>query len=333
MLGGDKVRKMLALTFLLVLIGVIIVPVLIVSKFQETEKPPVVIDTNEQNITVYFHKTDETRLVPLDDYLVGVLAAEMPADFELEALKAQAIAARTYALRRLTLNSANENHPEAVVCTNSNHCQAHLSSEDMKERWGMINYFIHKSKMEEAVYSTKNIVLTYEGRLIEPVYHSTSTGRTENSEDVWLNKIPYLRSVESPGDKESPRFQERKTLTLAEIDSALGTNLQAVPASAMQGTNQNIIRVLENTTTNRVKKLHVDGRTLMGTDIRSALGLNSTQFTWQLQGDRVVFTTTGFGHGVGMSQYGANAMAKAGTNYEQILKHYYTGVELERMEQ
>ena len=325
-------RKLLALTFLLVLIGVIVLPVLIVNNFKEAKQPPAVIDTSEQNITVYFHNTDETRVIPLDAYLVGVLAAEMPADFELEALKAQAVAARTYALRRLTLNSKSENHPEAVVCTNSNHCQAYLTSQDMKERWGMINYFIHKSKMEEAVYSTKNIIVTYEGRLIEPVYHSTSTGRTENSEDVWLNKIPYLRSVESPGDKEAPRFQESKTISLGQIDSALGTNLQAVPASTMQGTNQNIIRTLEKTATNRVKKLLIDGKTLMGTDVRSALGLNSTQFTWQLQGDRILFTTTGYGHGVGMSQYGANAMAKAGANYEQIIKHYYSGVELEKIE-
>jgi len=332
-LGGDKVRKLIALMFLLVLIGVIVLPVIIVSNFKKTEEPPVVIDTSEQNITVYFHQTDETRVVPLDDYLVGVLAAEMPVDFELEALKAQAITARTYALRRLTLSNANEIHPEAIVCTNSNHCQAYLSSEDMKERWGMINYFINKSKMEEAVSSTKNIVVTYEGRLIEPVYHSTSTGRTENSEDVWLNKIPYLRSVESPGDKESPHFQERKTLTLGHIDAALGTNLQALPASTMQGTNQNVIKVLENTSTNRVRKLQIDGKTLMGTDIRSALGLNSTQFTWQLQGDKIIFTTTGFGHGVGMSQYGANAMAKSGANFEQILKHYYTGVELQTIAQ
>ena len=326
-------RKLVALTVLFVLIGIIIVPVLIVSNFKEAEKPPEIVETGEYNITVYFHETGETRVLPLDAYLVGVLAAEMPAEFEIEALKAQAVAARTYALRRLTLNADNSAHPEAAVCTNPNHCQAHMSSEDMKSRWGMINYFRYKSKMEEAVYSTKDMVLTYEGRLIEPVYHSTSNGKTENSEDVWLNKIPYLRSVESPWDKDSPRFQETKTLTLCQVDDALGTNLEALPASAMQGTNQEVIRVLETTGTNRIKKLNINGRTLMGTDVRAALGLNSTHFVWQLQGDRITFVTRGFGHGVGMSQYGANGMAKAGATFEEILKHYYTGVELEKLTQ
>jgi len=324
------VQNLVALTFLFVVVGIIVVPVLIVTSFDGSDKPPErVMEVDEHNIeiTVYFHETGEIKILPLEDYLVGVLAAEMPATFELEALKAQAVAARTYALRRVTLNVDNNVHPGAAVCTNPNHCQAYMSSEGMKARWGMINYFRHKSKMEEAVFSTKGMVLVYEGRLIEPVYHSTSNGRTENSEDVWLSKVPYLRSVESPWDRDSPRFQETKTLTVSQVDAALGTNLGALPV----GTNQNeVIRVLETTSTDRIKRLNINGRTLMGTEVRTALGLNSTHFTWELQGDRIIFTTRGFGHGVGMSQYGANGMAREGATFEEILKHFYTGVELEQ---
>ena len=321
---------MVVLTCMFVIVGIIIVPVLIVNSFEGAEKPPeIVVETGEISITVYFHETGETRVLPLETYLVGVLAAEMPASFELEALKAQAVAARTYALRRLTLNLGNNVHPEAAVCTNPNHCQAHMSSEDMKARWGMINYFRHKNRMEEAVNSTRGMVLTHEGRLIEPVYHSTSNGRTENSEDVWLSTVPYLRSVESPWDRDSPRFQDTKTLTVSQVDAALGTNLGALPVAAMQGTNQDIIRVLETTSTDRIKRLNINGRTLMGTEVRTALGLNSTHFTWELQGDSITFSTRGFGHGVGMSQYGANGMAREGATFEEILKHFYTGVDLE----
>ena len=325
-------QNLMAVTFLFVIVGIIIVPVLIINSFEGSEKPSEIVEeANECDIviTVYFHATGEIKVLPLEDYLVGVLAAEMPASFELEALKAQAVAARTYALRRLTLNIDSDAHPEAAVCTNPNHCQAYLSSEDMRSRWGAINYSKHRSKMEEAVFSTKGMVLTYDGRLIEPVYHSTSNGRTENSEDVWLSKLPYLRSVESPWDRYSPRFQETRTLTVAQVDAALGTNLGALPVAAMQGTNQDAIRVLETTSTDRIKRLNIGGRTLMGTEVRTALGLNSTHFTWELQGDKITFITRGFGHGVGMSQYGANGMAKEGATFEEILKHFYTGVELE----
>lgn len=327
-------RKLVIATFTVIVIGVIILPVLIVLKHDRPsgELLPIVdVDSEGRSITVFFHETGETKILPLEKYLVGVLAAEMPAEFEIEALKAQAIAARTYAMKKLTLDKS-DSHPDAAVCTNPNHCQGWMSTSQMQQRWGRLNYISYKAKLEEAVYSTRNMVITYDGRLIEPVYHSTSTGKTENSEDVWLNPIPYLRSVESPWDRQSPRFQEQKTFTISQLDSLLGTNLQARPTAAMQGTNTDIIRVLETTSTNRIKKLNIDGKTIMGTEFRRILGLNSTRFMWKLQGNKIVFITEGYGHGVGMSQYGANGMAKEGANYEQILKHYYTGVKIEEMD-
>lgn len=325
-------RKLITLIFMFILVGVIIIPALVVSNYRLFEETPPVVDTKQRTIPVFFHETGETKVVPMEEYLVGVLAAEMPAEFEMEALKAQAVAARTYTLKKLSLGNTREEHKNAPICTEPNHCQGWMSSLQMKERWGMFNYIKYKSKIEEAVRATEGMVLTYQGRLIEPVYHSTSSGRTENSEDVWLNAIPYLRSVNSPWDTESPRYQESKTLTLRQIDETLGTNLRALPVSAMQGTNSQAIRVLEKTSSGRVKKLYIDGKTVMGTEFRRALALNSTHFTWTIQGDRITFLTTGFGHGVGMSQWGANGMAKAGATYEQILKHYYTGVELEKLE-
>jgi stage II sporulation protein D len=328
------VRKLICLTFIVILIAVVVVPALIVKNHEKKDGSFSILkpDSESINISVFFHETGKIMELPLEAYIVGVLAAEMPADFEMEALKAQAVAARTYVVKKLTLNSNNE-HPEAAVCTNPNHCQAWMSTDEMKSKWGLYKYISYKAKLEEAVDTTKGMVLSYQGRLIDPVYHSTSTGKTENSEDVWLNFIPYLRSVESPWDRQSPRFQERKAISVNQIDAILGTNLSARPVSAMLGTNPNIIRILETTSSDRVKKLYIDGKTIMGTEFRKALGLNSTRFMWELQGDKIVFTTIGYGHGVGMSQYGANGMAKEGATFEQILKHYYTGVEISMLEQ
>lgn len=322
-------RKVIFLILALLILALVALPALVVYFSEGTQ---VRVETTGPVVRVLNHRTQQVELLPLEEYLLGVVAAEMPAAFEKEALKAQAVAARTYTVKKMELAkyTPNRQHPQAQVCTDSTHCQAWISEKEMLESWGVFRYSLNRRKIEEAVAETAGIVLVYEGKLIDPVYHSTGVGRTENSGDVWQFDLPYLKSVASPGDRESPKFQSRVTLSLAQLDQALGTNLKAVPAAKINSGAQGTLQVLEKTKTGRVKTIRAGTKTYTGEQFRRLLGLNSSHFTWQVQGDKITFQVTGYGHGVGMSQYGANYMAKQGKNYKEILRHYYTGVELRK---
>lgn len=174
-------------------------------------------------------------------------------------------------------------------------------------------------KIAEAVKATDGQVLTFDGAPIDATFFSTSNGFTENSEEYWSNTLPYLRSVESPWDLESPKFRNQTVMTVADVESKLGVKLPNSPE---------IGKVISRTTGNRVAKVDIGGKVLSGKEVRDKLGLRSSDFTWELKGGNVVITTEGFGHGVGMSQYGANGMATEGKTYQDIVKHYYKGVEI-----
>ena len=322
-------KRFIVLVTLFIFILVIGVPALIVNSFNIFD-PRVEVDNKEMKITVFFHETGEIKVMAVEEYLRGVVAAEMPAEFELEALKAQAVAARTYTLKRLgsQANNTDSPHPAAVVCTDPNHCQAWMSQEELKKRWGVFKYPQYSKKIAEAIAATKGQVITYQGRLIDPVYHSTCGGRTENSEEVWQYKIPYLRSVKCAYGQDSPRYEEVKTFSMEQLDGILGTDLTAVPASTIRERATSYFKILQKTSTGRIKSVSIGGKTILATELRRALGLRSTRFTMGISGSNVKFTTCGNGHGVGMCQYGANGLARRGRNYLQILQYYYTGVEI-----
>lgn len=324
------IKKMLAI-IIAVMVGTIIgIPSLIslasTPNLQEVEEEMPTWSGPE--IKLLLTETGEIVTLPLEQYLIGVIAAEMPASFELEALKAQAVAARTYTLKRML--TGNDRHPEAHICDDFNHCQAWMSTEAMVSRWGMTNYATYKVKIKRAVEDTLGLILTYDNQLIEPVYHSTSGPYTENSEAVWQKAVPYLRSVPSPWSQHSPRYQEEKHFTWAELDKLLKTNLSARPAAAL-ASNNSLIQIADTTATGRVCQLRLGDKTLPAVEVRRRLGLNSTNFRVTTTSHGVTFTTTGFGHGVGMCQYGANGMAKEGKSFQEILTHYYTGVEIRKM--
>jgi len=324
------VKKTILLTLLGLFVAIVILPALVVLR---GGRPEVKVDTSGSPlIKVLNVKAKEIEILPLEEYIVGVVAAEMPVEFESEALKAQAVAARTYTVKRYEGHKKNPNkeHPEAHICTDSTHCQAYISKDEMSTKWGILKYPGYYNKIARAVNETAGIVLVYQGKLIDPVYHSTSTGKTENSGDVWQFDIPYLKSVESPGDQESPKFKTQRTLTLAQLDKALGTNLAAVPASTINNPSASPLKIIEKTSTGRIKTIKIGDKEFKGEEVRAKLGLNSTSFSWKAEGDKITFLVTGYGHGVGMSQYGANYFAKEGKDYKEILSHYYTGTELRR---
>ena len=269
--------------------------------------------TAEKMIPV-LDKTGTVLEIPEDTYLTCVVLCEMPAEFEPEALKAQAVVARTYALRRLNNGSKHEN---AAVCMESSCCQGYKPVEEYLSKGGKQS---DVEKIEKAVSETENTVLTYEGELIEATYFSCSGGYTEDALAVWGTDVPYLRATPSPGEEHADRYTDTVTFSLKEFAKKLGCNMPENPT--------NLVGNISYTAGGGVETVRLCGKTFSGTDVRQLLDLRSTAFTVTAVGDTVTVTTKGFGHRVGMSQYGADAMAAGGSSYGEILLHYYQGVEL-----
>lgn len=314
-------RKVFCLTLLLIAILALGVP-WVVNRLTE---PPL---KNEGTIVrLYRHATGEIESIPLEDYVTGVVAAEMPAEFPSEALKAQAVAARTYIYKRMVaggiVNSCKEG---ADTCDDPAHAQAWQSREEMKKRWGTVNYYRYYYKVRMAVDDTAGEIITFNGKPIDPVFHASCGGQTENSGDVWKYDVPYLQSVACPYDAD-PEPERQVIFSLSQLVKAVGVDLQAVAVST--GQSDEMFQVLERTATGRPKVLMVGGQSkIAATDLRSMLNLRSTNFTITSDGDKVTFNTRGYGHGVGMCQYGAKGLAEHNYDYKKILKHYYTGVEI-----
>ncbi len=279
-------------------------------------------------IPVRLYLTGKGKVITLDleDYLVGVVAAEMPASFHPEALKAQAVAARTLTVKKMRIfgGSGCKAHPQADLSDDFRESQAWLSRQDLIKKWGFWEYLKNQARIEEAVKATAGLVLTYNGEIIEAVYHSTSGPRTENAEEIWGDYYPYLRSTECPFGQHSPRYQEEKFIPYPEFWAKLGDGFSP-------GAGPPALRILEYTAGGRVKTISVEGQPLRGETFRSRLGLNSSRFTFQMLKEGILFQTVGYGHGVGLCQYGADGMARQGWDFRSILKYYYRGVEIVRL--
>ncbi len=283
-------------------------------------------DENETMITVLFHKTNEIKKVELEEYLEGVLPAEMPPSFNIEALKAQAVAARTYIINRKSFE--NEQHKNADVCTDSTHCKAYMSDEDSRLRWGVEWDKNYKQKIKNVIEETKGVIVTYNNEPISAVFHSTSSGKTENSEDVWENALPYLRSVVSEGEEKSPRYTSEVKVSHDEFKKKLKTVDENIEFDKK---SEKWIGDITYNESGSVKQISIGTGLFKGTQIRSIFDLRSANFKIDINDKEVVFSVTGNGHGVGMSQYGANHAAQNGYTCEQILKKYYSGVEIKNM--
>lgn len=268
-------------------------------------------------------KEDGTVMqLPMDEYLGGVLLAEMPAAFPLEAQKAQAVVARTYALRQRVLGGKHEN---ADLCTDPSCCQAWIRYEDYAAKEGADTAKTAADQAAQAVHSTDGQALFYEGALIDATYFSSSGGRTEAAVEVWGSDVPYLQSVDSPGEEDALHDGETKSFSAAELQDLL----QVIrPEAALSGPVQDWFGDVTETEGGGVDKMEIGGAAFSGLELRSLLGLRSTVFSVSVEGDTVSFTTHGNGHRVGMSQYGAKAMAESGSDYREILAHYYPGTEL-----
>ena len=259
------------------------------------------------NIYVNVYRSNgQVLTIELEDYLIGVVGAEMPASFNIEALKAQAILARTYTLKAIK---------NGKKLTDESSTQNYKSNVELESMWGN-NYNTYYNKIKDAVLSTKGMYLSYNGEYIEAVYHSTSNGKTENSKYVWGNSFPYLVSVDSVYDSTNKNYLYSVNISLEELSKKLG---QIVDKNT-------VYNIISRNESGRVDSIAIDNINYTGVELRTKLGLRSTDFDIEKIDNGIKIITRGYGHGVGMSQYGANGMANNGFDYKSILLHYYKGV-------
>lgn len=327
--------KRFAWAFVILFVAVLIIPSVMVAFFSEDEssisaatkemKPSEDESVDKEveqvastiEVGVFRSKKNVVEKVPLEDYVAGVVSSEMSPSFEIEALKAQALAARTYILKQI-LSGESTKVPEGAIVTDTITHQVYQDQDELREKWGQ-DFDTYNNRIKQAVSETAGEVLTYENEPISAQFFSTSNGYTENSEDYYQNAFPYLRSVESPWDENSPRFTAKKEVSDAEFQQKLGVSLPS---------DGSIAPITERTNGGRVASVTIGEKELKGRDVRELLELDSSDFTWTRANGVVTIETKGWGHGVGMSQYGADGMAKEGKTYDKIVEHYYQGIEI-----
>lgn len=308
---------------LLITVGIPFVLLSLMNTDNVRKEPQIQQNSEKEIIEEYVHPQNQRKIavlnndniehLDLEEYILGVVLAEMPTEFELDALMAQAVVARSYAYK----NMLKSKHAKGDLCTNSECCQAYLSQEEYLNAGGdpaMLN------KVAETVRKTSEQILTYEGQIIDATYFSCSGGRTEAAYAVWGSDVPYLQSVDSPGEENASHYTDTVQFSSSDFCKKLGIDLIG-PAGLW-------VEDISYTEGGGVATVDLGGHHFSGTQIRMLLGLPSTAFVISAVGDTVTITTKGFGHRVGMSQYGANAMAKRGIGYDEILAHYYPGTEL-----
>lgn len=270
--------------------------------------PPV----EEVGMKISLVRASGTISISLEDYVIGVVGAEMPASFNVEALKSQAVVARTYALKRIAEN-------KTITDTNTN--QMYKDNNQLKAVWGS-SYDTYYNKIKSAVNATKGEYVAYNGYYIDALYHSTSNGKTEDPINVWGGSFPYLKSVDSHWDTSASTYERTQTVSIETFSSTLG-----IPFNI-----DTPIEVISKTTGDRINQIKIGDNTYLGIDIRDLFDLRSADFDITISGDNIIFTTRGYGHGVGMSQYGANGMAKEGYSYRDILSHYYPNTNIKSID-
>lgn len=292
----------------------IIIPFIIISTLVISNNSKEFVFTKNTTVRIYRTKTKKIDVIPLEEYIIGVVSGEMPVSFNKEALKAQAVAARSYVMYKI-INNKKKNYDVTDTTLN----QVYLDDENLKKNWKN-KYKENKKKIESAVEETAYEYITYNGKIADALFFSTSSGYTENSEDVFVSALPYLKSVESKWDSISPSYIINKTYTKDDFCKKLQINC----VDKVQ------VSITDKTKSGRINKIKVNNKTFTGQQIVNIFKLKSIKFEIKVS-DNVTITTRGFGHGVGMSQYGAEGMARAGYTYDQILKHYYTGVKIEKI--
>lgn len=327
--------KKVILYFFIIILICFLIPVIFTSKFKTEEVvsnkeqiEPQKYDYGEYNTIKLLHtQINQIEEVELDDYLLNVVSAEMPASYELEALKAQAIVARTYTIYQ-TINSGNK-HEGANMCDSHLCCQAWISKDDRLAKWEEGKREEYWNKIEKAVNDTRGKIITYENKPINAFFHASSGGVTEVPLNVWGGQgYPYLQVVQTVGEDEYTQYSSEVILTKEEFINKMKEKHSDFEIDFGE---ENEISILELTESGRVKTIKIGNLNLSGVEVRSILGLKSANFEFAIDESNIKFSVIGYGHGVGMSQTGADSLAKQGKTCEDIIKHYYVGVEVKDM--
>lgn len=284
----------------------------VIAFLSSFDKKETVFLNEEKTVTIKNNETKEEKNLELEEYIIGVVAGEMPASFEIEALKAQAIAARSYAMNKI--NTSDETYDLVTDVTN----QVYITTDEMKNKW-QSEYDYYYEKIKNAVLETQGLVMKYNNEIISAYYFAMSNGSTEDVSLVFGESKDYLQSVDSSWDENVKNFTVETNITKEEFCKKLDISCDDI-----------IIKDIKRSETNRVNEITINNKKFKGTEVRSLLNLRSTDFDIEIN-ESIKITTKGYGHGVGMSQYGANEMAKNGSTYEEILKHYYNNVEISKI--
>ena len=320
---------------LCIIILIFLIPLIFTTKriknvFSNIEEKEIeVIDydySKYKNIKLLHQDTNQIEEINLDEYIINVVSAEMPVDYELEALKAQAIVARTYTIYKITTSKKHEN---ADICDKSTCCQAWISKEDRFKRWDENKRVSNWNKIVKAVNETAGKIITYEGKPINAFFHSNSGGKTEVPFYVWGGTgYPYLQVVETSGEENYSQYSSQAKFTKEKFVEKIKKEHKDFQINFEE---ENCIEIIERDDSNRVMTVRIGNLNLSGVETRTILGLRSANFTIEINDKEIIFKVIGYGHGVGMSQTGADALAKQGKNYEEIIKHFYREVEIIEM--
>lgn len=291
------------------------------SKIQE-ENLPIIDSSKYSEISLYHNSTGNYENLSMNEYLYGVVSAEMPASYELEALKAQAVVARTYTIYKLENGSKHEG---ADICDNSNCCQAWISKENRLARWEEEKREEYWNKIVEAVDSTNMQYITYEGKAINAFFHSNSGGKTELASSVWGGSLPYLQIVETSGEDAYNGYSSEVEISKDELVVKMQEKYSDFK---IDFSKEDWIKIIDYTESDRVGKIKIGNKEISGVEARTILGLKSTNFKFEINDSKIKFFVIGYGHGVGLSQSGSDSLAKQNYNYEEIIKHYFKDVEI-----
>ena len=274
-------------------------------------------NVKEDTVSVFLVSSEKTADVETFNYLVGAVASEMPASYETEALKAQAVACYSY----LLWVRENSDNAEYDITNDPSTHQGYLTEEEMKAKWGD-KYESYKGKIEEAVSAVYGEYMTYDGEVILALFHAISPGKTQNSEDVWISPLPYIKSKSAPGDSLSPDFDSEVTVPCQKIRNLfdIGDDVK----------DSELIDIFSLSDSCFIKEITLGENTVSAGDVASKLSLRSPYFTAEYKEGNYIFKVKGYGHGLGMSQYSADYMARQGSNYEEILRHFYDGIKIEK---
>jgi stage II sporulation protein D len=332
--------KTIAIMTLIIFTILIVLPLLVLETSKErinafnlndknVEKSSKITFPINGRVRLYHKAEDRVEEIDLEEYIMGVVASEVPANFEDEALKAQAVAARTYYMSRRNNPNKDEKEKGAEIC-DTTHCQVYMSKDERISKWSKSEAESNWSKIQKAVLDTKGQVLTYDGSVLEyPQFFATSWGKTEDAKDVFSINVPYLKSEESKGEEIAPKYKTTVQIPINEFVNKINAKYKG--ANISNNNLSSYIKIKSYTEAGGVKEIKAGNEIIKGTEFRGLFNLNSTNFTIDFQKDSVKINCTGYGHGVGMSQWGANVMAKNGYTYDAILKHYYSGVEIEQI--